>query len=832
MKKYLFFASAIVLLISAFVALHSFNSVEAQTTGTGTFTIHAQICQTLANWQSPSGVTCSVTPRDPSAAEASQFSYDVEIGTSTVMTALSVDKSYSAPAGTYTIIFKGAPTNYLYVRKGGVFDSPYNFTVSAGQNTEVDIPYVIYQAVEQTAPVGVTITADIVDGNGNFVRALTTSEIQSVSFDIQHSVPRSGGSVGSVANNFDTQISSGKLNTSYSLATYVHTGSILTNIKPPSGFVVRSIEAGPFGTYFDPSVGNVVIHFTQSPAPSQVQKADQMLYVPNGISYVKKIAQTYSDSEYKYSNLNVDMFAVQNNNNRPFPLNWTVAKYSGVPYLFLNGMGKIIVYNISDPSNPKQVSEYILSALEEFNKNRNGIGQCGQINGTHNSMTSAGRIFALDDVPYLLVSIQRDGPGPSGTAIFSIDPSTMTMTAYPQWTHCNPDSIYIAGTAYGMYKGSDGNIYFVSQPLDDTESENPSASILKINSAGIVSQVAPLYKYGGYPYHGGGISFSGDASDIDYHFASVFHFGNKTYLIGPSTPSYVSPGVSASQFLYIYDISDPKNIIKINQGTIISTNGYGLNYRQIDEQAKRVYVQSSIPNPAATSTPYSPIPKTLSTWQVYDLSTLPNAPKLIATYTKATDLLDAAQVNADFAEIAKRLNITSSGNLVDISNYSFTGESSAYLVNVSNNLAYVLLSTNGKTPWDTIANQAGVTDGSEYGTNAIQFIVDITNTTQSKILGMIFGHTEYTPYAISADGWFDVPVYGSIFDYNGYIYRANFRIADVWKLGNPPAQSTGATNGGTGPSNPSISTTTIQNLQQTLFSFQNLLNIFKRIYAK
>jgi hypothetical protein len=110
--------------------------------------------------------------------------------------------------------------------------------------------------------------------------------------------------------------------------------------------------------------------------------------------------------------------------------------------------------------------------------------------------------------------------------------------------------------------------------------------------------------------------------------------------------------------------------------------------------------------------------------------------------------------------------------------------------------------------------------------------VDITNTTQSKILGMIFGHTEYVPGTISVGGWFDQPISGSIFDYNGYIYRANYRIADVWKLGNPPVQSSGATNGGTGPSNPSISTTTLQTLQQTIFSFQNLLNIFKRIYAK
>jgi hypothetical protein len=171
---------------------------------------------------------------------------------------------------------------------------------------------------------------------------------------------------------------------------------------------------------------------------------------------------------------------------------------------------------------------------------------------------------------------------------------------------------------------------------------------------------------------------------------------------------------------------------------------------------------------------------------------------------------------------------------MDISNYSLEhyGGLSAYLVNVSNNLAYVYLYTNGKTPWDIIANQYGVTDGSEYGTGIVQFVVDLTNATQPKILGMIFGHDQYPPFILENGGTFDFPLYGSIFDYNGYIYRANYRIADVWKLGNPPAQSTGATNGGTGPSNSSISTTTIQNLQQTLFSFQNLLNIFKRALGK
>jgi hypothetical protein len=73
-----------------------------------------------------------------------------------------------------------------------------------------------------------------------------------------------------------------------------------------------------------------------------------------------------------------------------------------------------------------------------------------------------------------------------------------------------------------------------------------------------------------------------------------------------------------------------------------------------------------------------------------------------------------------------------------------------------------------------------------------------------------------------------------------YLYRANCRMADIWEFKNiqataaPKGAAGGSsqTSGGGGTNSTAISTTTIQNLQQTLFSFQNLLNIFKRIYAK
>ncbi len=822
---------------------HQTQNVHAQAVGTGSVTLIVQICQTLGNYQSPSGQTCSGTPASPSSDIAGQFKYDVQrlVGSgantqiTTVLSGVGAG-TYTLPANTpnasnnnrdiYTAIEKSAPTNYDLIGTSG-FTYPYNFSVTAGQSVEVDLPYVIYTAVEQTAPAGTTITADIVDGNGNFIRALTTSEIQSVTFDIQHSVPATGGNVGSHAGNFDTQVSSGKLNTSYSLPTYVHSGSILTNIKSPSGYVVRSINGGGAnsGTYFDlGSVSSVVIHFTQAPASSQTQKADQMLYVPNGISYVKKIAQTYSDNEYKYSNLDVDMFAYHKNNNRPFPLNWAIAKYSGVPYLFLNGTGKIIIYNISDPANPKQVSEYVLSGLDNLNvfTRHTGAGdvtsgQCDpEHGGTHAFITSASKIFVADNSPYILVDVQRQGPGPAGTAILSLDTSSMAMTAHPQWTYCfeNPNGVF--GTAFGMYKGSDGKTYFVSQPFNNDKGYGITVSILSIDLTGVVTQVAVLNK-------SSGVSTSGVASDLDYNHGRAFvvSLGDKTYLIGPTASTVSNPN---NLSVHIYDISNPQSISKINQ-EIVTTTGKII----IDGQSKRMYVPSSIPNPAANLTSYT-IPKTLPIWQVYDLSVLPNAPKLIATYNNPTDLLNSTQISADFAQVAKRLSITSASNLIDTSNSSFIyGDfgysSSVQLINVSNNLAYVSLYTNGKTQWDTIANQAGVTDGSEYGTNAIQFIVDLSNASSPKILGMIFGHTEYSAYALSAGGWFDVPLYGNIINYNGYIYRANFRIADVWKLGNPPVQNTGGgmSGGGTGVG----AVTTIPSAPA--FSFQSLLNIFRRI---
>ncbi len=850
MKKEKYFLSfGIVLIVVAVMALAGMylknqKVVEAQTGGTGTVVLNIQICQTLANYQSPSGQTCSGTPTSPSPDIAGQFKYDVQrlvgSGTNTQITTVLSGVgagTYTLPANTpnagnnnrdiYTVIEKSAPTNYDLVGTSG-FTYPYNFSVTASQSVEVDLPYVIYTAVEQTAPVGTTVSADIVDGNGNFVRALTTSEIQSVTFDIQHSVTSrgEGGSVGSHAGNFDTQVSSGKLNTSYSLTTYVHSSSILTNIKSPAGYVVRSIEAGPWGTYFGPeSVSSVVIHFTQAPASSQTQKADQMLYVPNGISYVKKIAQTYSDDEYKYSDLDVDLFAYNGNNNRPFPLNWSISKYSGVPYLFMNAVGKIVVYDISDPANPKQVSEFLLSNIQNFNKitHHTGAGDkvygpCSPENlGTHAFITSADEIFTSDDSPYILVNVGHDY-AVKGTAIFSLDPGTMQITAYPQWTMC-----YNGSNGYGMYKGSDGKNYFVSEPFDSSVESGNIASILYINSAGIINNVATLSTNSG---------LSGAASDINYRTASLFTSGGKTYLIGLGKSVYGSNSVP----IYIYDISNPSNITKINQQISPLSFLGGISQIKIDSQGKRMYLSSSIPNPSYSATSTIGV-KDIPIWQVYDLSVLPSAPKLIATYNKPNDLLNSTQVSADFAQVAKRLGITYSGNLIDISNSSFMYggygfSSSAQLINISNNLAYVSLYTNGKSQWDTIANQAGVTDGSEYGTNAIQFIVDLTNVTQPKILGMIFGHTEYSAYTLSAGGWFDIPLYGSIINYNGYIYRANFRIADEWKLGNAPLPPTSPTNPTNEIKSAINSIPSNQNLNFSMFSFSNLLNIFKNILNK
>ncbi len=828
------------------VSHHCNYSTGGQTTtasGNGSVVLNIQICQTLGNFQSPSGQTCSGTPTSPSNDIAGQFKYDVErlvgSGTNTQITTVLSGVgagTYSLPANTpnagnnnrdnYSVIEKSAPTNYDLIGTSG-FTYPYNFSVTSGQSVTVDLPYVIYQAIEQTAPSETTISADIVDGNGNFVRTLSTSETNSVTFDIQHSVTSrgEGGAVGSHSNNFDTQVSGGKLNTSYSLTTYIHSGSILTNIIPPSGFVVRSIDPG---TYFGPTnTSNVTIHFTQAPASSLTQKADQMLYVPSGISYVKKIAQTYSDNEYKYSDLDVDLFAYNGNNNRPFPLNWSISKYSGVPYLFMNAVGKIVVYDISDPANPKQVSEFLLSNIQDFNEitHHTGAGDkvygpCSPENlGTHAFITSADEIFTSDNSPYILVNVGHDY-AVKGTAIFSLDPGTMQITAYPKWTMC-----YSVQGGYGMYKGSDGKTYFVSQPFDSSVESGNIASILYINSAGVITNVKTLSS-------SNGSGTSGAASDINYRTASLFTSGGKTYLIGLGKSVYGSNSVP----IYIYDISNPSNITKINQQISPLSFLGGISQIKIDNQGKRMYLSSSIPNPSYSATSTIGV-KDIPIWQIYDLSVLPSAPKLIATYNKPTDLLNSTQVSADFAQVAKRLGITSTGNIIDISNSSFIYggygfSSSAQLINVSNNLAYVSLYTNGKSQWDLIANQAGVTDQSEYGTNAIQFIVDLTNATQPKILGMIFGHTEYSAYGLTAGGWFDVPLYGSIINHNGYIYRANFRIADEWKLGNAPAPSGNSNSTTNTITTHSISQPTLQNLQQSLFSFQNLLNIFKQLLNK
>lgn len=469
--------------------------------------------------------------------EKQYFYYDIRrvqgMGASTtsvyVLRDIQPDQVYSLPANDpskrdeYVIDIKEKPGwNYLgypfdYERRGGVFDLPYTFTIVAGQQTEVTIPYGVnilmislleHRGSPQLAPVGFKFKADIVDYKGSFVRNLTLEEAQEVAFEFEKSDCAQGPKAAFNGKPGDWEGCGQKIPgfpSPVTLGDYSHIPVSLTpqdlfrvlNVQPPQGYVLRSIgekdEITPgeslevespiliginlyrnncvpdyvWAKYSDVLGSNpcssrgivtVTLHFTAL-GESRFQKKDAAQFLAegdSGLDFVKRIVQTYSDKEALYTEVHDDFRAFKNlRGTRDFPAQLEIASFNQKPYLFINTGSKIQIYDISNPADPQLVENFrVPQAIDPTLDSRPPVG-------TASPWPIIRKMFVKDNYPYVLVNLRSPYSGVVG-AILRLNPQTMKLSV--------DEKLKIAGSQLEAgffigppYAAEDGQVYIIGR---------------------------------------------------------------------------------------------------------------------------------------------------------------------------------------------------------------------------------------------------------------------------------------------------------------------------------------------------------------------------------
>jgi len=829
-------------------AQHSCNYSTAAA-GQGTFTISVKIGK--ANSDTPPSVISNVVDLFP--GEDSYFSYDIGQGVGTgmnakvvtVLTDVKINHEYSLPAGSYIIIFKSQYKDYDKLRRGGNFDLPYYLNISANQHTDLEIPYYVYP----DAPLGakgsgilVHFKGDIVDYKGTHVRDLTPDEISQVQFDVKlfDSTQNFGGPTGAYDNagRAVEEISyPAKLKDYPDVPGFRKpmSNSIcyrMLDIKNPTGYSLYGIggsvgEGGTWGSaggnmfcppyvftqeirekykdllaewYLKVPDMTVVFHFTQL-GSSQMQKKDFVQFVASsgsGLDFVKRITQTYSDREGLYLEVHDDFRVAKNGNgNKPFPVEYKVAVFNNKPYLFLNALSRIQIYDISSPSSPRLVDDFNLATSLPFS----------EIKGVDPGFTSpwpeASKMFITDNSPYVLVQLAYAGY--KGAAILRLDTEGMTLSGDTKLTSISD------GSAIGQYKSSSGKTYFVAMLPSLT---NQAYAIFSANSDGSIEikktlQAYPTFTQGNYVL-----------KDFSIEGAKIENIGTKNYMFVP-----ISKTQNVSPALKIVDITDPSSI-SIVASIDLSDN---ISPMAIDKSTKRIYLGY-----ASYSTVLA------GKIDVYDISTI-TSPKKISTFSDVFDLIKLSDSSQAVVEMKKRLNIPSSQKIIDAASARSTGYWPIAFT-VSDGIASISISRGINLSTDPLTSGAYGTEYSDYATQFFQFFVNVKDLSAPKILGMMLSRQIIS--AATGSGLRSVEENsGNCYNlsasfavvYRGrYLYRSNCRTADLWEFKNIAATAapTGGGGGGTGGGTGGGGTSGITSPAPTTFNFNSLLQIFRRILKK
>jgi hypothetical protein len=698
----------------------------------------------------------------------------------------------------------------------------------------------------------INFSADVVDLSGNFVRVLTDNEASQVTFTVEHTTGISGFS-----NEPVTQIPSpahlGQYNNVPASLDTIYEKYLFNLTTSPSGLIIKSINPSYINNLPANQITNVVFHFTTGSvgggggiktgggggvgggvgvatttsvgagpignvATGDVPYVD---YSPYTLSRVKEIARTYSESELASngSRLTDGDLMMGPSENRIYATGASIAKFGGKPYLFLAAMTHVLVYDISNPDNPIQVSSFAVSSTmggfgdatrpDVFYPNGSTTCVPNSVGGTGEGSLSVDRVVASDDTPYILVELSfGDILSAKGFAILGVDLLTMNLSAKNEWTYCR-----LTGQAYpeyanplGIYKGADGNSYFISNvptKIVTGDYNKNTIVIYSINSSGQANIKSVLYNVNGGIYKYGPPAGAAQELFNTAHIDPAFIISTvgHSYLMGNSNYNHAST-VAGNQIktdLNVYDITNPSNVIQVDTSNFPAPFKTTYGNFLYDGVSKRLYFYSQ-----------------KMELNIYDASNFPQLTQLGSSYKINEDIIKIAQTYfVSLKKIYPSLVIPSSLN-----SWEPTSGNGIFFV-ISNNIGAlrVLLSQD--------AFNALSAAGAPTYTEIPEFLIDFSDASSPKLIGAI--DTINTSY----QGTNVVEYPYDMISYGKDIFRMNLRLADVWKIENSSVKNSsvgGKTTSTTITSK--ISTTTLQTLQQSLFSFQNLLNIFKRIYAK
>lgn len=811
--------------------------------------------------------------RNASQNEIAQIKFDVKkwMGQGPQTTSQSVltgvgPGSYSLPVLTsgereYSIQITSAPNGYEYNASSwyGPVIWGIGKNISPGQVERVELEFIestvnpcyLTENRPEGRPIKVTFKADVVDGQGNFVRELTQAEKDAFSFDLVLFFPgrNYGGETGQFENSGQIVNGVNKLG-SYNLKRPAYSGIYnlptyrIINIKSPSGLTIRSISAEETNVdeslatsdihnvyYYFPGYHyanwfvapfvcseaspnlkpefNITFHLTLPGPAENLKIEDKLLYVKgddSDLSFVKRFIQTYGnpstggDLEAGYLEPHSD-FRYAHAGQKPFPAALKIAKFNNKPYLFVDAYTQILVFDISNPLDPVLKSSLKTKDLLDLH----GVsGRIGNLAG-HISLPSAS-INLSDDVSYALVTFGVYGYG--GIALVKIDPNNLELKAEKDLIF-GEQNFSTNNLPIYSYKGSGGkNYYLAVMPSNDFFRQQTHQGNKLVLNTNCSFGEGSCDRYGIFTFENGQVNLVKKLSPSrSEDLLSKEKYGgtsNPDYLLKDSWPVKVAT-LAGKTYLFAQEVkvmsygnvgsTGKIKIFDISDPNNISEISATINLSGypsgsfFDREVILDIDESAkrIYTAKGGRESYPGISPQPSSISVYDLSSLPEKISLLKTYDNICSLLGLSESSDVILRLKKYLQIPSSVNILKANCPIYLSPSYSSDRFSASDSKVSVWSLNSLID---IPNSADVEYGyhSGYG---FEVLADLKDLNQPKVLGLISSRRIF----LRATGGSNLipsvekaAVNDSTLFYGGrYLFRALTRVADVWELKNIPA---------------------------------------------
>lgn len=701
-------------------------------------------------------------------------------------------------------------------------------------------------------PIKVNFDADVVDGQGNFVRNLTQEEKNNLSFDLVLFFP--GSNYGGVTGQFENsgQIVNGvnKLG-SYNLDRPAYSGLYniptyrIINIKPPSGLVIRSIsgketnvdwsltDSGLHNVYYyfpaylnanwfvvpfvcpvaNPNLKpelNITFHLTVPGSTSGVKIEDKLLYAQGsnaGLSFVKRFVQTYGnpttggDLEAGYLEPHSD-FRFVHGGEKPFPTSLKIVKFNNKPYLFVGAHTQVLVFDISNPQNP--ILKSSLKAQELLNLS--GIYSLLQRGNVLGSISLASlHLEVSDDAPYALAFFGVHEYG--GLAMIKINPNTLKLTVERDLIFS--DRGFSGGPFYShnSYKGSDGKTYYVAVlPANDVFRQQTHQGNKLLINTNCSPQEGPCDRYVIFTLEEGEVNVVAKLAPAssEYLLWKEKYGGtsNPDYLLKDSWPVKIA-NISGKAYLFAqemkvkgYGIVGPTGKIKIfdisdpqNISEIpASINLSGYNSQSFYDREKVLVIDESAKRLYTTKGGRPSYPSSPPQASAIFVYDLSSLPERVSLVKSYDNVCSLVGLSENVDAVLRLKEYLQIPSSVNI-----------IKVNCPVYLDYGrgFSASDSKVsvwPMDSLIDIPNSTDV-EYGYHSgygFEVIADLKDLSQPKVLGLISSRKIFlraTGVGLRPSVEQAAINNSTLFYDNRYIFRALTRTADVWELKNTQASS-------------------------------------------